>query len=73
MRVNDFAAFLAAHPGIRRVCFNGQKAASAWRRHVAPTLPATLRLEYRQLPSTSPAHAGMSYLSKLRVWRRAIP
>ena len=72
MRVNDFAAFLAAHPGIRRVCFNGQKAASAWRRHVAPTLPATLRLEDRQLPSTSPAHAGMSYLSKLREWRRAI-
>jgi TDG/mug DNA glycosylase family protein len=73
MRVNDFAAFLGAHPGIRRVCFNGQKAASAWRRHVAATLPATLQLEYRLLPSTSPAHAGMSYLSKLRVWRRAIP
>ena len=38
MRANDFAAFLAAYPGIRRVCFNGRKAESAWRRHVAPTL-----------------------------------
>jgi TDG/mug DNA glycosylase family protein len=73
IRVNDFAVFLAVHPGIRRVCFNGQKAESAWRRHVARTLPETLRLEYRRLPSTSPAHAGMSYLSKLTAWRRAIP
>jgi hypoxanthine-DNA glycosylase len=72
IRVNDFAAFLAAHPGIRRVCFNGQKAESAWRRHVAPTLPGAIRFECCRLPSTSPAHAGMSYLSKLRVWRRAI-
>lgn len=73
MRVNDFAAFLAAHRDIRRVCFNGRKAESAWRRHVAPTLPKTRRLEYRLLPSTSPAHAGMGYLAKLRVWRSAVP
>jgi double-stranded uracil-DNA glycosylase len=73
IRVNDFAAFLAAHPRIRRVCFNGRRAESAWRRRVAPTLPTSLRLEYRLLPSTSPAHAAMSYRSKLRVWRSAIP
>ncbi len=72
MRVNEFVAFLAAHRDIRRVCFNGRKAESAWRRHVAPTLPKTRRLEYRLLPSTSPAHAGMGYLAKLRVWRSAI-
>jgi hypoxanthine-DNA glycosylase len=73
IRVNDFAAFLAAHPAIRRVCFNGRKAESAWRRRVAPALPATLELEYRLLPSTSPAHAGMGYRAKLRHWRSAIP
>ncbi len=73
IRVNDFAAFLAAHPAICRVCFNGRKAESAWHRCVAPTLPATLKLEYRLLPSTSPAHAGMSYRAKLRHWRSAIP
>jgi hypoxanthine-DNA glycosylase len=73
LRVNDFAAFLAAHRAIRRVCFNGRKAEAAWRRHVAPRLPAARRLEYRLLPSTSPAHAGMGYRSKLRVWRSAIP
>ena len=72
IRANDFASFLAAHPGIRRVCFNGRKAESAWRRRVVPTLPKSVRLEYRLLPSTSPAHAGMGYRSKLRVWRSAI-
>ena len=72
IRVNDFASFLAAHPAIRRVCFNGRKAESAWRRRVAPTIRQSHRLDYRLLPSTSPAHAGMSYRSKLRVWRSAI-
>jgi len=69
---NDFAGFLARHRRIGRVCFNGRKAESAWHRHVEPQLPATRRLEYRLLPSTSPAHAGMSYLRKLRIWRSAI-
>ncbi len=73
VRVNDFAGFIASHPGIRRVCFNGRKAESAWRRHVLPALPAARKLEYRLLPSTSPAHAGMGYRSKLRAWRNAIP
>jgi hypoxanthine-DNA glycosylase len=69
---NDFAAFLAAHRKIVRVCFNGRKAESAWRRHVQSTLPAARPLEYRLLPSTSPAHAGMSYLRKLKIWRSAL-
>jgi hypoxanthine-DNA glycosylase len=72
VRVNDFAAFLAAHRGIGRVCFNGRTAEATWRRHVTPTLPQSLRLEFRLLPSTSPAHAGMSYRAKLRAWRSAI-
>lgn len=72
LRVNDFPAFFKAHSGIRRVCFNGRKAESAWRRRVLPVLAESLDLEYRVLPSTSPAHAGMGYRSKLRVWRSAI-
>ncbi|MGQ0430380.1 MAG: DNA-deoxyinosine glycosylase [Gammaproteobacteria bacterium] len=72
IRVNDFAAFMAAHPRIRRVCFNGRRAESAWRRQVERQLPANRRLEYRLLPSTSPAHAAMSYRTKLRIWRSAL-
>jgi double-stranded uracil-DNA glycosylase len=73
LRVNDFAIFLARHRGIRRVCFNGRKAESAWRRRVMPALPGTLELEYRLLPSTSPTHAGIGYRAKVVAWRSAIP
>jgi TDG/mug DNA glycosylase family protein len=72
IRVNDFTAFLAAHPSICRICFNGRLAESAWRRRVAPTLAKPRALEYRLLPSTSPAHAGMSYRAKLEIWGSAI-
>ncbi|MGH8129833.1 MAG: DNA-deoxyinosine glycosylase, partial [Steroidobacteraceae bacterium] len=69
---NDFRAFLAAHSCITRVCFNGRKAEAAWRRHVGRQLSPVRKLEYRLLPSTSPAHAGMGYLRKLQIWRSAI-
>lgn len=70
--VNDFTGFLARHRRIERICFNGRKAESAWRRHVAPRLPPARKLDCRLLPSTSPAHAGMSYLRKLKTWRSAV-
>lgn len=70
--VNPFSGFLAAHPQIRRVCFNGRKAEAAWRRYVLRDLPQTRELRYELLPSTSPAHAGMSYPRKLHAWRRAL-
>jgi hypoxanthine-DNA glycosylase len=70
---NDFAAFLAAHRRIRRICFNGATAASLFERLVWPTLPASLQdLPRIRLPSTSPAHAGMSHAHKLAAWRRAL-
>lgn len=67
-RANDFAAFLRAHPRLRRVFFNGAKAERAWRRHVAPLLGAGAPPAAR-LPSTSPAHAGLSRARKLVAWR----
>jgi hypoxanthine-DNA glycosylase len=69
---NDFVAFLDAHRRIARVCFNGRRAESVWRRHVQGQLGMTRKLEYRLLPSTSPGHAGMSYRRKLSIWRSAI-
>ena len=59
---NDFAGFLRAHPQLRRVCLNGGKAASLFRRQVLPSLPAALAdpLVCLDLPSTSPAHAAIS-------------
>jgi hypoxanthine-DNA glycosylase len=69
---NDFASFLASHRAIARVCFNGRKAEAAWRRHVLRQWPDAPAPDYRLLPSTSPAHAGMGYRSKLRSWRSAL-
>ena len=58
--VNDFPAFFAKHDRIRAVFFNGAKAESAYRRYVLPTV-GTVPLSYLRLPSTSPAHAALSY------------
>jgi double-stranded uracil-DNA glycosylase len=70
---NDFAPFLAAHPGIRRICFNGAAAATLFERLVLPVLPAPLQALPRvRLPSTSPAHAGMTHARKLELWRAAL-
>lgn len=70
--VNDLVRFLATHRRIKRICFNGGKAADTWRVHVRPRLPNDLELNYRLLPSTSPANARMSYLAKLKIWRDAL-
>jgi TDG/mug DNA glycosylase family protein len=66
---NDFRAFFRAHPAIRRVFFNGRKAAQMYERFVLPGLGAEhADLRYETLPSTSPAHAGVSFAGKLARW-----
>lgn len=70
---NDFAPFLLSHPQIRRICFNGATAAALFERLVVPGLPEPLHAVPRlRLPSTSPAHAGMSHARKLDAWREAL-
>lgn len=67
---NDIVQLLKTHSTIRRVCFNGAKAAQLYRRHILPQIPDNFRaIEYSPLPSTSPAHAGMRYAEKLAAWR----
>lgn len=69
---NEFGDFLRRHRQIDTICFNGAKAAQCFRRRVLPRLgPTAFRL--LQLPSTSPAHAGMPFACKLEAWRSAIP
>ena len=65
---NDFATLFASFPRITHVFFNGAKSEAAFRLHVLPKLvdpkPAFVRL-----PSTSPAHAGMTFDKKVERWR----
>jgi len=68
---NDFAGFFRRHPRVTRVFFNGRKAEQMFRRFVLPTLGAEFaHLRYECLPSTSPAHAGMTFAKKLGRWRK---
>lgn len=72
-QANDFSMFLAAHPGIGQICFNGAAAQTLWRRQVLPMLPAALaKLPQHRLPSTSPAHAGMTFTEKSRRWHETL-
>jgi hypoxanthine-DNA glycosylase len=70
---NDFDALLAECPGLRVIGFNGAMAADSWRRHVAPALPGdAAAVTTVRLPSTSPAHAAMSFERKCAAWRAAL-
>lgn len=63
---NDFAALEKSAPALRRVCFNGRTAARRLREMEALGYQAVV------LPSTSPAHAGMTFEDKLARWRAAL-
>jgi double-stranded uracil-DNA glycosylase len=73
VRVNDFATFLRAHPGISLICFNGRKAEEIYTRKVRKEPRAVFeRIRYASLPSSSAAHAGMPFAQKLALWRNAL-
>ena len=67
---NDFADFYRKHPGIELIAFNGAKAADLYGRLVLNSLsPALQAIQTVTLPSTSPAHASMTFAAKLKSWR----
>jgi len=71
---NDFTGFLAAHPKISRVFYNGAKAEALFERRVVPALPPRGQgLPRQRLPSTSPAHASMTVAEKREQWRAVLP
>jgi hypoxanthine-DNA glycosylase len=70
VRVNDFVAFFAAHPRIARVLCNGGTAHQAFLRDVLPGLATPPQVV--RLPSTSPAHAGMTLAAKRAHWFAAL-
>jgi len=71
--VNDFVAFFARHRRIGLICFNGNTAATLFRRKVLPVLaPEWAALETHVLPSTSPAYASLRFEQKLARWSAAL-
>ena len=66
---NDFQAFFEEHPMLELLCFNGKKAAELYRRLVVPPSISTIdNIEFRTMPSTSPAYASMNLDEKVRRW-----
>ncbi len=67
--VNNFGCLFTSYPTIRQVFFNGKKSATMYRRYVLPMLDsATADMPGNTLPSTSPAHASLSFDEKLAAW-----
>jgi double-stranded uracil-DNA glycosylase len=70
-KANNIQALLRRHPGIEIVCFNGAVAETCYKRLIVPTLK-NAHPKYMRLPSTSPAHAALSFEQKVAAWRAAI-
>ncbi len=62
---NDFNLFLSQHPKIKIIGFNGQKAATYFKKYIKTDKDYF----YITLPSTSPANAGKSFEQKLSEWK----
>lgn len=72
-RHNDIAALILRLPALRAVAFNGATAARLFTRQVLPQLGERAdTLDQLPLPSTSPAHAGLSKDAKCEAWRRLV-
>ncbi|MFH1208367.1 MAG: DNA-deoxyinosine glycosylase [Candidatus Omnitrophota bacterium] len=66
-KANDIFGFLAKHPGIRHILLNGRTTEEYFVRFFGRAMP----LPYDYVPSTSPAHAGLNFKTKLRLWKQA--
>lgn len=69
---NDFAWLFAQCPRLLHVLCNGALAHTQFVRRVVPQLDANRTPTVHRLPSTSPAHAGLSAAAKLAAWREGL-
>ncbi|MEH6650794.1 MAG: DNA-deoxyinosine glycosylase [Motiliproteus sp.] len=70
IQANDFPTLLQRYPTLKAICFNGAKAEQSFRKHVRPLLgDSAEEITFQRLPSTSPAHASLSYDQKLCQWQ----
>jgi len=70
VKANDFAALFEQYPDIEYVFCNGGASFQWFNRLVLPSLSKPVLMTL--LPSTSPAHAAMSFDEKLNQWERSL-
>ena len=63
---NDFSMLKHAAPRLKRVCFNGKKSAAQSK------ALAGYAFTLHTLPSSSPAHATITYQAKQRAWEKTL-
>jgi hypoxanthine-DNA glycosylase len=74
IRFNPLAELCQQLPDLQQIWLNGGKAAQSFRqyqRQQAPRWPDA-GIIVHQLPSTSPAHASLTFAKKLLLWRQAL-
>ena len=72
---NPINEWLAQHPSVVRICFNGKTADALFNRHVRKEFNETMAdrsIEFFTLPSTSPAMASLSLSEKHATWLKAL-
>lgn len=62
---NNIPGLLASYPEIELIAFNGNTAATLFKKHIK----TSLLTDTVTLPSTSPAHASLRFEEKLERWR----
>ena len=67
-RENDFAGLLAQHREIKLIAFNGMKSRQLFDQLVLKSFSLPNGVELVNLPSSSPAHAAMSFETKRELW-----
>lgn len=70
-KTNDIAALLQRQPDLQTICFNGSIAEKIFMKRIQPSL-GNASVKYIRLPSTSPAHASMSFNDKVTAWKNAL-
>lgn len=71
VQINDFTAFFHRHDQIGVVLFNGATSERYYKRYVWPEIKNRTFI-YIRMPSSSPAHAGMSLQHKVKAWRSGL-
>lgn len=67
---NDFKRFFSRHKQVTAVFFNGAKAEQLFKKNSLTSLKQEQQdLSFLKLPSTSPAHAALTFEQKLLQWK----
>ena len=70
-QANDFPALFATYPNLKKICFNGAKAAQAFAKHYR-NLQLDPQKIFISLPSTSPANARWHKEELEAIWRKSL-